>query len=254
MSATPQEQFEELIRCAEKYIRSPQQSKATAVMRWRGKAMRWLKSNAPETSLSIDFATTSPPSDLGYRGGITRGSVIGVQRGLKTLQTAGEMIPWLKNGNSAKLRPQVLNKVFIVHGHDDLMKISVARFVGQLQLEPVILHEQPNGGRTIIEKFIDHSDVGYAIVLLAGDDKGGLATEQADGYRLRARQNVIFELGFFIGKLGRSRVVALHREGVEIPSDYSGVLFVPFDKAGLWQLHVAREMRAAGMKVDLNKI
>lgn len=254
MPKNAQEQYDELIRCAEKYIRSPRQSKASAVMRWRQKAMRWLKANAPETGLSIDFATTSPPADQSYGDGITRGSVLGVQRGLKVLQSASEMVPWLKNGAAVKLRPQVLNKVFIVHGHDDHMKISVARFVAQLQLEPVILHEQPNGGRTIIEKFIDHSEVGYAIVLLAGDDKGGLASEQADGYRLRARQNVIFELGFFIGKLGRSRVVALHREGVEIPSDYSGVLFVPFDKAGVWQLHVAKEMRAAGMKVDLNKI
>jgi predicted nucleotide-binding protein len=121
-------------------------------------------------------------------------------------------------------------------------------------LEPVILHEQPNGGRTIIEKFLDHADVGFALVLLSGDDKGGLASGSADNYQLRARQNVIFELGYFIGRLDRSRVVALHTPGVEIPSDYSGVIFISFDKGGVWELAVAKEMRAVGLKVDLNKL
>ena len=216
--------------------------------------MRWLKSNAANTDLSLEFTMTPPPADQTYGDGITRSSVIGVQKGLRVLHQAGEMLPLLKKNAAPKLHPQVLSKAFVVHGHDDLMKVSVARFIEQLQLEPIVLHEQPNSGRTIIEKFIDYSDVGYAVVLLSGDDRGGVAAEAVESYRLRARQNVIFELGFFIGKLGRSRVVALHREGVEIPSDYTGVLFVPFDSSGIWQLQVAREMRAVGLKVDLNKI
>ena len=129
MPATPQDQYDELIRCAEKYIRNPKQSKASAVMRWRGKAMRWLKAHVPKSGLAIDFATTPSPADGNYRDGITRGSVLGVQRGLKILQTAGDMLPIIKNGNAHALRPQVLNKVFIVHGHDDLMKVSAARSV-----------------------------------------------------------------------------------------------------------------------------
>lgn len=254
MPKNAQEQYDELIRRAEKYIRSPNQSKATAVMRWRGKAMRWLKSNAPDTGLSIGFMTTTLPAQQTYGFGITRGTVKGVQRGLRILQSAGETLPALRSGAPRKFNPAVLSKIFIVHGHDDLMKTATARFVAQLGLEPVILHEQPNGGRTIIEKFLAHSDVGFAVVLLSGDDKGGVAHSASESYKLRARQNVIFELGYFIGKLGRDHVVALHSEGVEIPSDYSGVLFVPFDKGGVWRLQLAKEMRAAGIKVDLNKI
>jgi hypothetical protein len=254
MPATPKEQYDELIRCAEKYIRNPRQSKASAVMRWRGKAMRWLKTNAPETDLSVEFTMTPPPSDQTYGEGITRSSVVGVQKGLRVLLQAGEMLPILKKSGGRKLRPEMLTKVFIVHGHDELMKIAVARFIERLGLESIVLHEQPNSGRTIIEKFIDYSDVGYAIVLLSGDDRGGSAKEAHETYKLRARQNVIFELGYFIGKLGRSQVTALHREGVEIPSDYTGVLFVPFDAGGIWQLQIAKEMRAVGLKVDLNKI
>src|SRR5262245_61430764 len=154
MPVTPQEQYDELIRCAEKYIRSPRQSKASAVMRWRGKGMRWLKTNAPNTNLSVEFMMTSPPADHGYGGGLTRSSVIGVQKGLRVLQQAGEMLPILKKSDGRKLRPEMLTKVFIVHGHDELMKTAVARFIERLGLKSIVLHEQPNSGRTIIEKFI----------------------------------------------------------------------------------------------------
>lgn len=254
MPATPQEQYEELIRYAEKYIRNPNRSKASAVLRWRGKVMRWLKTNAPQSSLNLAFVTTANPANRPYGGGITQTTVSSVQKGLKILQDAEEIVPFLKKTRSLKVSPETMRKVFIVHGHDELMKQATARFVTKLGLEPVILHEQPNGGRTIIEKFLDHSDVGFALVLLSGDDKGGLASSTADGYQLRARQNVIFELGYFIGRLDRSRVVALHTPGVEIPSDYSGVIFVSFDKNGLWELAVGKEMRAVGLKVDLNKL
>ncbi|MFT3831342.1 MAG: nucleotide-binding protein [Opitutaceae bacterium] len=255
MPTTTEEQYAELIRRAEKYIRNPRRSKASAVLSWRGAAMRWLKQNVPRSGLSVDFVTTSPPADQSYGEGITRSTVIGVQKGLLVLHQAAELLPALKSaGPAPKLTPQTLNKVFIVHGHDDLMKTTTARFIEKLGLEPIILHEQPNGGRTIIEKFLEYSDVGFAIVLLAGDDKGGLASASPESFRLRARQNVIFELGYFIARLGRSRVVALHQEGVEIPSDYSGVLFVSFDKGGIWQLQIAKEMRASGLKVDMNKI
>jgi predicted nucleotide-binding protein len=98
------------------------------------------------------------------------------------------------------------------------MKESVARFLEKLDLRPIILHEQPNKGRTVIEKFEAHSDVGFAVVLLTPDDVGGLASSP-DKLSRRARQNVILELGYFIGKLGRAKVCALYKEGVEIPSD-----------------------------------
>jgi len=143
--------------------------------------------------------------------------------------------------------------VFVVHGHDEAMKQAVARFLERLGLQPIILHEQPNRGRTIIEKFVDHAAVGFAVVLLSPDDRGAAAGEPQP--KPRARQNVVFELGYFIGRLGRENVVALYRadDQFELPSDYSGVLFVPFDGAGRWMVDLVRELKAAGYQVDANK-
>ena len=143
-------------------------------------------------------------------------------------------------------------KVFLVHGRDVAAKESVARFLEKLGLEPVILAERPNGGRTIIEKFEQESNVGYAIALFTPDDVGGLrgGTEE----QARARQNVVFELGYFVGKLGRSRVCVLNVSGVEFPSDFSGVAYVPFDAASEdWKLGLVKELKAAGFDIDANK-
>jgi predicted nucleotide-binding protein len=142
-------------------------------------------------------------------------------------------------------------RVFIIHGRDDSAKSQVARFVEKLGLKAVILHEQPNQGRTIIEKLDRHSDVAFAIALLTPDDVGGPAHSQL---KPRARQNVIYEIGRFESKLGRDGVIILHTPGVEIPSDLSGVIYHEMDKAGGWQLSVAKELKAAGLHVDLNLI
>jgi len=142
--------------------------------------------------------------------------------------------------------------VFIVHGHDDAAKETVARFIEKLGMKVVILHEQPNAGRTIIEKFEAYSNVGYAIILLTPDDVGAPRDKATDG-KPRARQNVIFELGYFIGKLGRQRVCAVYKEGVELPSDIHGVLYVMMDSGGSWRLSLAKEMKHAGLSVDMNK-
>jgi predicted nucleotide-binding protein len=144
------------------------------------------------------------------------------------------------------------NRVFLVHGHNEAAIHATARFLERLGIDVVILREQPNSGRTIIEKFVDYSDVAYAIVLLTGDDRGGVASASEAELRPRPRQNVIFELGFFLGKVGRNRVCALHQSGVEIPSDYSGVLFLPIDNAGAWRLSLARELKSAGLSIDMN--
>ena len=143
-------------------------------------------------------------------------------------------------------------RVFLVHGHDEAVKQMVARFLEKLNLDVVILHEQPNKGRTVIEKFEEHSDVGYAVVLLTPDDICGSASEPSK-QKTRARQNVVLELGYFFGKLGRERVCAIYVEGVEIPSDIHGVLYVPFDEGGGWRLKLAQEIKAAGIEVDLNR-
>ncbi len=145
------------------------------------------------------------------------------------------------------------HRIFLVHGHDQAVLQEVARFLERLDQNIIILHEQPNQGRTIIEKFEDYSDVGFAVILLTPDDRGGPASATPEEQRSRARQNVILELGYFLGRLGRSRVCALYREGVEIPSDYSGVLYVKLDQESGWRLQLAKELKGAGLPVDMNK-
>ena len=143
-------------------------------------------------------------------------------------------------------------KIFIIHGRDNEIKETVARFLGQVDLESIILHEQSNQGRTIIEKFEQHAQVGFAIALLTPDDVGALQ-EDAPNLKPRARQNVIFEFGYFIGRLGRNRVCALTKGNVEIPSDYDGVIYIPLDDAGGWRMEIVKELKSAGIDVDANR-
>ena len=138
------------------------------------------------------------------------------------------------------------------HGRNILRLEEVARFLEKLKLKPIILREQPNKGRTIIEKFVDYSDVSFAVVLLTADDRGGTFDAPFDEQQPRGRQNVILELGFFLGSLGRARVCALYEDGVEIPSGYEGVAFVSLDNGGAWRMSLAREIKEAGLPVDMN--
>lgn len=144
-------------------------------------------------------------------------------------------------------------RIFVAHGHDDAARESIARFLDRLELIPIVLKDQPSAGRTTIEKFEDESDVGFAVVLLTPDDVGALATPPRK-LQPRARQNVIFELGYLAGALGRRHVIALVKDDVEIPSDYQGVIFIPFDTNDGWRLKVAQELRAGGLSIDLNKV
>ena len=145
-----------------------------------------------------------------------------------------------------------------------------------MKLEPVILHEQPNEGRTIIEKFEQHADVGFAVVLLTPDDMGRSAgngnepkpsssvsiegkpvlldpsPRNGNNLKPRARQNVILELGFFLGKLDRACVCVLVKGDLETPSDYDGVVYTPLDDAGGWKHKLIQELKTAGFSVDAN--
>ena len=146
-------------------------------------------------------------------------------------------------------------KVFIVHGHDHGTRDAVARFLQVIELEPIILQEQPNQGLTIIEKFEKYAQVGFAVVLFTPDDIGS-AKDSADAPRHRARQNVIFELGYLIRHLGRDRVAVLYKgnEGdIEIPSDYAGVIYTQMDSSDGWKFELIREMKGAGLDIDANK-
>ncbi|MHA1672725.1 MAG: TIR domain-containing protein [Promethearchaeota archaeon] len=161
--------------------------------------------------------------------------------------------------DSTKMISQVVNseKIFIVHGHDEEMKQAVARFIEKIGLEAKILHEQPNKGRTIIQKFIDYSDVGFVIVLLSPDDKAkAISSPKSARYHFRARQNVIFELGYFIGKLGLERVIGLFRKDkdFEIPSDYNGVIYISYEGENEWKLAIIKELNANGYEIDANLI
>ncbi len=157
-------------------------------------------------------------------------------------------------GKTVRQKAKSDKRVFIVHGHDEEAKLFVARFIEKLGFPAVILHEQPNRGKTIIEKFEEHAaNISFAVVLLTPDDVGARKDESST-LRPRARQNVILELGFFAAKLGRERVCALHKGDVELPSDFEGVLWHPMDANGAWRIDLGREMRAAGLNVDLNKL
>lgn len=147
-------------------------------------------------------------------------------------------------------------EIFIVHGHNEEMKQATARMVEKINYAPIILHEQPNKGRTIIEKFTDHSDAAFAIILLSADDIAFKKGKKVEDGRFRARQNVILELGFFLGKIGREKTIVLFEEtdNFEIPSDYQGVIFIPYDKNGNWKFNIIKEMIAVGFDVDSNKL
>ena len=143
--------------------------------------------------------------------------------------------------------------IFLVHGHDGEAKHHVARVVQQLtERQPVVLDEQANSGLTVIEKFeLNSSRAAFAIVLLTPDDEGG---PKGDPMRPRARQNVVFELGYFFARLGRGRVVALSKGDVELPSDISGIIYISLDKDD-WPQRLAKEMRTVdGLNVDLNRL
>lgn len=148
------------------------------------------------------------------------------------------------------------DNIFIVHGHDDGLKNEVARFLERLGLKPIILHEQSSSGDTIIEKIERYSNVGFGIVLYTPCDKGAMNKESLDLKDLnsRARQNVVFEHGYLIGKLGRKNVVALNKDKVEKPNDISGVVYVSYDSDGAWKAAIAKELDASGYSIDFNKL
>ena len=155
------------------------------------------------------------------------------------------------------------DKVFIVHGHGELVKVTVARTLEQLGLKPIILHEQEDYGNTIIEKFESNAtDVGFAVVLLTADDMGisrkdieKSNTENREPQASkRARQNVVFEMGYFMGKLDRAHVFLLLEDGVEKPGDLDGIVYTPIDSEGMWKIKLAKRLKAVGYKVNTDAI
>jgi predicted nucleotide-binding protein len=142
------------------------------------------------------------------------------------------------------------NKVFIVHGHDDAAKYELARTLEKGGFEAIILHEQASAGMTIIEKIEAYTDVAYAVVLYTQCDLGRAKEDKVEDEKYRARQNVVFEHGYLIGKLKRDHVTALVKGDVEKPGDISGVVYTDMDAAGAWKTDLMKNMMAVGLTVN----
>ncbi len=148
------------------------------------------------------------------------------------------------------------NRVFVVHGRDEIAKSSLEIFLREIGLEPIVLHRQADEGLTVIEKFEKHSEVGYAFILLTPDEVAYLnADEQkSDAERnkeFRARPNVIFEFGYFVGKLGRSRVCCLYTGSVTLPSDVSGMVYKKYERSVEEVAYsIIKDLKAAGYAVS----
>jgi predicted nucleotide-binding protein len=152
-----------------------------------------------------------------------------------------------------KVKTGVPESIFLVHGHDGEAKLAVHGFLREVTTVPaVILHDEANRGRTLIEKFeqVGHAS-GFAIAILTADDEGRAKGES--DLRRRGRQNVVFEFGFFVGFLGRAHTAVLYEEGVDLPSDLDGLVYIPYDARGAWKMLLAKELNAAGIAVDLNR-
>jgi len=145
------------------------------------------------------------------------------------------------------------NSVFLVHGHDEGAMHGVARFLEQLGVKPVILQEQINRGMTVIEKFEEFAGrAGFAVVLMTPDDYG-YSTKSEQDKKHRPRQNVVLELGYFAAKLGREKTFVLTKGDLEMPSDIMGLVYEPMDRSEGWKMRLARELKAAGFEIDLNR-
>jgi predicted nucleotide-binding protein len=166
-----------------------------------------------------------------------------------------EFLRWFEEQKSIVRGNNMLNssvsnsKVFIVHGHEDAAKLEVARFLEKQGIVPIILNEQANRGQTLIEKIESNADVGFAVILYTPCDS--IRAEDGKVVAARARQNVVFEHGYFLAKIGRDRVCALVKGSVETPSDISGIVYTSMDKA--WKLELANELKCAGYAIDMNK-
>jgi predicted nucleotide-binding protein len=219
-----------------------------------------------EYAEEYSYAFPSESLVIGYDepslGEQAQGIVQNVEAKLAALESIVERLalisaPQAAVSASSAQRPatEQTNKVFVVHGHDEASKANLEVFLTEIGLDPIVLHRQADQGLTVIEKFEKHSDVGYAFVLLTPDEVAYLAADEVkpDGERKkerRARPNVIFEFGYFVGKLGRSRVCCLYRGGVTLPSDVGGMIYKRYSETiGEVAYDITKDLRAAGYRL-----
>lgn len=201
---------------------------------------------------SHEFFSSSDNKIISCIHNLVRGLIIPFIRDYKDYIASSSQIETKLKGYEDKMTAYSNKKIFLVHGHDNHIKEKVARFLEKNDFEAVILHEKASGGRTIIEKIEAHSDVGFAIILLTPDDVGKAKNE--DVLQSRARQNVVLELGYFMGKLGRNKVCAFKSNELEIPTDFSGVIWNQLDSTGAWKHVLSKELREAGYDLDSSKL
>ena len=219
---------------------------------WQTKTRRLLGKIFGEDSNELKSFSRIHFSPIGYAGSdadMAASDRIACQSGLQrsrgTLRAYIEELEETTIDGEATELPLDFKKVFIVHGHDGELKQIVARLLEKQGIEAVILSEQPNQGMTIIEKIEAYSEgVDAAICLFTPDD------EMKDGSK-RARENVVLETGYFIGKIGREKTIVIAADGVMNLSDLKGIVYVS-DKN--WELDVLKELREIGYSVDFNKL
>lgn len=227
---------------------------------WCMSAQQFFEQNLPQYLNKLK-AKTNAPLSLVLRGR-SRAEILDIQAitpveaFLKSLILDINVDDYINSIPSANMYSKQKNntferKAFIVHGHDVATKERTARFLEKLGFVAVILHEQVNGGKTIIEKLEHFTDVGFSIVLYTPDDVGEAIANQTN-LKPRARQNVVFEHGLLIGKLGRERVFPLVTDqNVELPGDISGVVYLSDNG---WEFQLAKEIKALGYEIDFNKL
>lgn len=253
------DRLDEFVRSGRELLHSQDEASVVAhcFRTWDREVAQWLDEKYPSTGFSADWSSRGSPLPRNVvLPSATEHILLQVliQRRLEWLSSLGTSRASLAAPPPPTEPDTDPRRVFIVHGRDEALKEAVARVLSRLDLDPIILHELPDQGRTIIEKLMDHSNVAAAIVLATGDDVGRLKTDPDDRACERPRQNVLLELGFFLGKLSRRRVFTIVGERVEFPSDYSGVLVIPYDAHGAWKFKLAAELSSSGITVDLNRL
>ncbi len=224
---------------------------------WKVKAKRFLIKRYGEESYEVrEFQKTSFSLGAGYYAS-EEAFIQACRNGLATMKEIfdiylNEIREGSKQQTESKKEIGVLkrdfSRVFIVHGHNGELKEGVARLLEQQGIQPIILHEQANQGATIIEKIEAHSDVQAVVCLFTADDLG---RNKSETEQPRARQNVVFETGYFMGKLGRDRVMMLSDKGIELPSDLQGVVYTDTEQ---WKMNLLKELKKIGYSVDANTL
>jgi predicted nucleotide-binding protein len=226
---------------------------------WRDFNRTWLEKYLGGTAVSEYEIASTHIIRVGADNPAMRGRALQneVASEVSKLESIRERLPlWVPEPEAGPLispasgiSPQA--PIFIVHGSDTLRAESVAHTVSTATgRKTIILRDEPNLGRTLIEKFEEHAaEVSYAIIVLTPDDRGNRVDETDS--RPRGRQNVVFEMGYFFGLIRRRNVSVLLRPGVEKPSDMDGIVYITFDDDRAWKTELFRELKHAGFDIAL---